>query len=338
MKIAGIVFLFATATVALAVPTTYPDKLLLLDSIRGRAFLGGSYETPALQFYTSPQTRSSNGWSVSISNPDASGNAIFTIPVYGTGSGFNGLVTTVSTGGRPATAASFQLYVLNGGGNPIAEAVTIVTNTGESFNLNVPATGQYFGFTTTVPFTSFTVNAIANFECMNDILVGDAADMPSPDNCVGAITVYNGTTNFTNLYSGGDLFGWRVPTTPVFPAGRDVWFRWTAPDSGSLNINTFGSNFDTTLAIYASNSCPNAATVATAFNDDSTNLQSQIITNVIGGQHYFIRVGGFGTVPNFGSGSLNIVFTSACDADFNNDGSIDFFDYLDFVAAFSSGC
>jgi uncharacterized membrane protein len=30
--------------------------------------------------------------------------------------------------------------------------------------------------------------------------------------------------------------------------------------------------------------------------------------------------------------------TLSCNADFNNDGVIDFFDYLDFVAAFSSGC
>jgi hypothetical protein len=115
-----------------------------------------------------------------------------------------------------------------------------------------------------------------------------------------------------------------------------VWFRWTAPDSGSVNINTFGANYDTTMAIYASNTCPSAATVANAFNDDFGVLQSRINTNVVGGQHYFIRVGGH--TGRTGSGPLNIAFTANCPADFNDDGTIDFFDYLDFVAAFSGGC
>ncbi len=47
--------------------------------------------------------------------------------------------------------------------------------------------------------------------------------------------------------------------------------------------------------------------------------------------------------PNYEGGSVwvdDVAFTSqaVCTADFNNDGVVDFFDYLDFVAAFSSGC
>lgn len=261
---------------------------------------------------------------------------LFTVP-RGIGSNFGGANTlNISTGGRPATAASMSLTVFTFGPAPIAGPMVVTTNAGETFNVAVPIEGSFLGFTTTLPFTSFSLEAAGNFEGIEDIVIGDAADMPNPDNCVGAITVYNGTTNFSNVYSGSDLFGWRVPGNSAFPASRDVWFRWTAPDSGSVNINTFGANYDTTLAIYASNTCPDAATVASAFNDDTSGVQSRIITNVVGGQHYFIRVGGF--FGSIGSGPLNIVFTPGCDADFNGDGVVDFFDYLDFVASFASGC
>jgi len=50
MKIAPIFLaLAASATVALAVPTTYPDKTSFLSSIRGNAFTDGLYGTPTTQ-------------------------------------------------------------------------------------------------------------------------------------------------------------------------------------------------------------------------------------------------------------------------------------------------
>jgi hypothetical protein len=37
---------------------------------------------------------------------------------------------------------------------------------------------------------------------------------------------------------------------PVFGVGRTIWYRWTAPHTGDFILNTTGSNFDTTLALY----------------------------------------------------------------------------------------
>jgi hypothetical protein len=334
MKVAALLVLTATATVTLAVPTTYPDKTSFLSSIRGNAFANGVYATANVAGAGNSVARSSNGWDVTVTSP-----AMFTW-VNGIGADTPNTNLTVSTNGRPATAASMKLNVITFGPTAIAGTIAITTNAGEVMNVTVPATGAYIGFTTNVPFTSFVIDSPQVSEGFEDLVIGDAADMPNPDNCVGAITVYNGTTSFNTTYTGSDLFGWRIVGNPAFSAGRDVWFQWTAPDTGSVNINTIGAGFDTTLAIYASNTCPNAATVASAFNDDAVGLQSRIITNVVGGQHYFIRVGGFtysdGT--RTGSGPVNIVFTAGCDADFNGDGVVDFFDYLDFVAAFSSGC
>ena len=35
---------------------------------------------------------------------------------------------------------------------------------------------------------------------------------------------------------------------------------------------------------------------------------------------------------------MSYAHAEPCEADFNSDGVIDFFDYLDFVAAFAAGC
>lgn len=100
-----------------------------------------------------------------------------------------------------------SLTVFTFGPAPIAGPMVVTTNAGEVFSVAVPIEGSFLGFTTTLPFTSFSLEAAGNFEGIEDIVIGDAADMPNPDNCVGATVVYNGTTNFTNSYSGGDLFG-----------------------------------------------------------------------------------------------------------------------------------
>ncbi|MBU6413405.1 MAG: hypothetical protein KGS45_08010 [Planctomycetes bacterium] len=115
--------------------------------------------------------------------------------------------------------------------------------------------------------------------------------------------------------------------------GGDLWWSFIAPSNGQLTLDTCGSSFDTKLAIYSSYSC--GASNFLACSDDACGLQSRIQNvQVNAGQYYTIRVGGYGTAR--GTGNLNLAFTPACPAGFNQDSVVDFFDYLDFVAAFSS--
>jgi len=53
--------------------------------------------------------------------------------------------------------------------------------------------------------------------------------------------------------------------------GATVWFRFTAPSSGMITVDTFGSDYDTVLAAY-----PLGSNTQLACNDDAGGVQSQI--------------------------------------------------------------
>ncbi len=69
---------------------------------------------------------------------------------------------------------------------------------------------------------------------------------------------------------------------------RSVWYRFTAPASGTLTANTFGSNYDTILAAFMG-SCGALTPVAGACNDDSSGLQSRVSFQATAGMtSYFL--------------------------------------------------
>jgi len=70
---------------------------------------------------------------------------------------------------------------------------------------------------------------------------------------------------------------------------KSVWYRYTAPSSGLLTVNTFGSNYDTILAAYTGN-CNSYAAVAGACNDDTNGAQSRISFTASAGTTYYFLV------------------------------------------------
>src|SRR6266851_1725342 len=55
--------------------------------------------------------------------------------------------------------------------------------------------------------------------------------------------------------------------------GHSVWYRWVAPASTSVAIDTVGSSFDTLLAVYTGTSV--SALTAVASNDDLSSANRQ---------------------------------------------------------------
>lgn len=53
-----------------------------------------------------------------------------------------------------------------------------------------------------------------------------------------------------------------IPGISGSVAEASVWFSWTAPSSGGVQIDTFGSDFDTILGIWSGNSVSNLALIA----------------------------------------------------------------------------
>src|SRR4051794_29549576 len=80
------------------------------------------------------------------------------------------------------------------------------------------------------------------------------------------------------------------PTT----LGKSVWYRWTAPSSGTVTIDTCGPNtyIDSVIALYVQNS-----NTVLASNDQGCGNASSMQALVEAGQTYDIQVGSWSGVP-----------------------------------------
>lgn len=72
--------------------------------------------------------------------------------------------------------------------------------------------------------------------------------------------------------------------------GATVWYRLTAPSSGEIQVNTFGSAYDTVLAVFTGE---RGAVTQLACNDDSGSLQSRVTFGATEGMSYYIEVASF---------------------------------------------
>jgi hypothetical protein len=108
------------------------------------------------------------------------------------------------------------------------------------------------------------------------------------DNFSGAITI-SGTTGST---SGSNVGATRETGEPEVGGDNTVWWKWTAPSSGTVTIDTVGSDYDTYLAVYTGNEVSRLTTMMN--NDDSGGgLTSQVSFGVVSGVTYYISVAGF---------------------------------------------
>lgn len=86
------------------------------------------------------------------------------------------------------------------------------------------------------------------------------------------------------------------PAHAGHPAAKSLWWSWTAPASGALNLTTEGSSFDTLLAVYTGSTL--AGLQVAASNAASPSL---VRFPVIVGTAYHIAVdgkdGASGSVP-----------------------------------------
>jgi hypothetical protein len=109
--------------------------------------------------------------------------------------------------------------------------------------------------------------------------------------CAGTVSGTNsGATRESNERDHADSDG-----------NSSVWYRWQAPVTGSVNINTQGSGFDTVLAVYVATSV-NSLPAPVIENDDQTPVTvrwSTVDFQAQAGSTYHIAVDGF----NNGGGS-----------------------------------
>jgi hypothetical protein len=74
--------------------------------------------------------------------------------------------------------------------------------------------------------------------------------------------------------------------------GHSVWYRWTAPASGTAWFDTFGSEFDTLLAVYCGSRVSSLDHVA-ANDDAGGSRQSRVRFRAAAGSEYMVAVDGY---------------------------------------------
>jgi subtilisin len=139
------------------------------------------------------------------------------------------------------------------------------------------------------------------------IRIADAAGIspqgPPNDNFASAqvLNGFSASANGTNVAAtleSGD------PTiVDTRSTSHTVWYRWTAPFSGAVEMNTCTSNFDTLLGVYTGStlgSLPEAAA-----NDDGCALGSKVTFNATKNTTYRILVDGFN--GNQGTFTLQVI-------------------------------
>ncbi|HET9476517.1 MAG TPA: hypothetical protein VFP63_03420 [Dehalococcoidia bacterium] len=79
--------------------------------------------------------------------------------------------------------------------------------------------------------------------------------------------------------------------SPCASIGATVWYSFSAAEAMTLDVDTFGSSYDTVLAAYAGDSLASLSLIAC--NDDYGGLQSKLSMDVSGGQTVHFQAGGF---------------------------------------------
>lgn len=250
----------------------------------------------------------------------------------GTGVGFTGTPVVDALG----TEVSGVSVVITAGAALGQRTLTILNTDGQDSSLQA--------------INAFTVLASAppaNDECSGAASWGDT---------IGAKAFNNaGATNST----GQSFSGTGCPSAG--PINNDVWYSWTAPQSGRLTV-TYTSAFSMRVAVYQGSSCPPGAPLAC---DD---FGAAVITNVIAGQSYRFRVGGtasgstgsgivtlqieplgaccvgstcsvtteFDCAGSWDDSTTSCAGVACCPADLNGDGRIDLLDLLAFNTQWSA--
>ena len=139
--------------------------------------------------------------------------------------------------------------------------------------------------------------------CVLTLLLGMAnlaVGAPANNNCANATSVGN-VTNLAFDTTSATFDGPGHCTT-----APNIWYVYTATQSGGLTISLCGSSYDTTLAVYDGSDCPPKLEDMLRCNDDSDSCgrQSEVEFYVTAGNRYLIEIGGFGSI--IGQGVMTI--------------------------------
>lgn len=94
------------------------------------------------------------------------------------------------------------------------------------------------------------------------------------------------------LYSSniGSSFEFGEPDHAGVGWGNSIWFRWTAPSTGDYVFSTYGSRFDTVMAVYTGDEITDLTEVVSNDDRSQNDLSSKVRFTAVEGTSYFIAV------------------------------------------------
>jgi hypothetical protein len=121
--------------------------------------------------------------------------------------------------------------------------------------------------------------------------VGQVNVIPTNDDFANAEPIpalpFTDTDNTTEATTAPD-----DPFADCFGNGHTVWYEFTSSADTRINANTFGSDYDTGIAVYTG---AQGDLTQIACNDDFNSSQSSVTFDAVAGETYFIMVGGYGS-------------------------------------------
>ena len=121
------------------------------------------------------------------------------------------------------------------------------------------------------------------------LCAGTAAAQPANNACVNAQVIGYGTFDGTTILATND----GSASCGSSGANADVWYRFVAPATANVTVETCGNaSYDTVLSVH-SGVCPATTGTQLACNDDSCGIRSRVVFQAINGVEYLIRVSGF---------------------------------------------
>lgn len=126
---------------------------------------------------------------------------------------------------------------------------------------------------------------------------------PGNDSFAARLPLTGSNITLTDNNTGAYVTDLGEPTHAGNAGGKSLWWSWTAPANGTVNINTTGSDFNTLLDVYTGTAV-NALTVVASNDDAPASVTSAVSFMATAGTTYQIAVDGFNGAT--GNITLNI--------------------------------
>jgi hypothetical protein len=255
--------------------------------------------------------------SLTLSSLSAGAHAI--TAVYGGSSGFTGS-TSAALAHSVAKAPTSTSLMTSLASAPFGQSVTFTaTTTGAGGSVTfkdgattlatvaVDATGSAKFTTSSLTVGSHSISAVysggANHLGSTSPVVTQtitAVTTPANDSFANRI-VLAGDVIVTTATNAAATKEASEPRHASNNGGKSLWWSWTAPASGTVIIDTFGSSFNTILGVYTGGSVASLSRVASNDNAGGTS-QSRVSFSAVAGRTYQIAVDGY----NGASGNITL--------------------------------